>query len=1220
MRKALVYVCLLQLIFVGLLRAQSNRATITGTVTDSSGAPMAGVDVAVKNLGTNVLTTAATNGDGIYSVPNLFPSAYSVEFKKDGFKSVKYPSITLESTQVAQLNASMQVGAVAETMTVTADAPVLDHENATIGTNMKGDVVTDLPISIYGGGRHVEDFAVALTPGYAIYSNSYTAVINGGQYFTKDYTVDGTSATASIGGDSIETGPSMEAIQEVQAQTSGLDAQSSITSGGVMAFNLKSGGNKLHGSAFGYGQNEFLNANTWNNDSLGEPKGRRRAWDYGGSLGGPIRKDKTFFFGTFERYTQTDFRLGDYSSFVPTSDFLGGNFSGLLGAQLCTQADMSVKPNCGAGTTPINVQNDAGQSVPLQAGMIFDPKTAHQFTGNIIPTTSFSSVAQKIIAIYQKDYAPGRTGINVPNNRGLLNGTPAQTPNQAVVKLDHNLTEKDRLSGSWVYSHRPRTLVDSGGIWQAGTTDGGPLSAAGLQLVRSDGWRVSESHIFSPTLLNVLNLTYNWYWNGKVPTASGTNWNSQLGFGNTGSNNFPLISFGNVPTDVNAQGVTFIGTGSGAGGGNPSAFQGNFTGATIITGDTVTWSKGRHSFSFGGDFHAYQVNSHTGSGALGFNFTSDTTGAPMTSYGPFVGYGFASFLLGDVNNGSGSTAFDLYGRRKAMSLFGQDSYKVTSKLTINLGLRWQYIFRYHEKYGHWANFDLNAIDPTLGIPGTLVYAKGGGDSFEKKEYGTDFGPQIGFAYSPWNKWVFRGSFGILYVPAQEPYFSGVPNGFAPGFQGTNTANSPFNWDSGYPGVFKPGTKNHSVFDLFPLVSIDPHALLAGYSDAFNFGAQYEVTPNMRIEVAYVGNRGHHLPDTSLAWNEPSASTFLKTVNQNPMMNPYNDYIFCATKGQPVTGQGVVGINCPYNGYYGPAMAAIAPYPQVAQAATEYWFYANQLYVSLPNAQSFYDSLIIDLVKRTGRGLTMDVSYTLSRSEGDSYTSQTEGNNYYTGVQDFSNLSQAAHTLTNYDQKHAVKGFLRYELPFGKGQRWLPNSGRVVNAVVSGWSVSGLFKYYSGQPFQAVVANPYYPSWGTFYPNFNLTGGQGPFDPHGFVAPTASNPNPPPFYYFSSSIASSPIPSGGGTLSLGTGPGAISALRCPGGANEDASILKYFSMGSDGQYKLSIRAETFNLFNRHYYNINGCGGNKATIGQSNFGQVFGVNSDPRIGQFAVRFQF
>src|SRR5262249_22625079 len=163
-------------------------------------------------------------------------------------------------------------------------------------------------------------------------------------------------------------------------------------------------------------------------------------------------------------------------------------------------------------------------------------------------------------------------------------------------------------------------------------------------------------------------------------------------------------------------------------------------------------------------------------------------------------------------------------------------------------------------------------------------------------------------------------------------------GFAPGFQGTNTVNTPFNWDSGYPGTFVPGNKNADPSTLFPLVSVDPHALMPGFTDAFNIGMQYEFTPTMRIEVAYVGNRRHHLPDTALAWNEPSSSTFLKTVNANPGMNPYNYYIFCTTSGAPVTsdlgGNPLTGITCPnltatHSFYFGPALATIAPMPQVA---------------------------------------------------------------------------------------------------------------------------------------------------------------------------------------------------------------------------------------------------------------------------------------------------
>ncbi len=1207
MKKYFLRLLLISLVFAlisentQMARGQANRASITGTIMDPSGALLSGVEVRVTNVETGIVTSTVSNGDGIYVVPNLFPGTYSVEFQKDGFETLDRPAVRLESTQVARIDTALKIGATTQSVTVTADTPILDMERPSIGTNMKGDVVTELPLSIYGGGRFVENFAIALTPGYSPISSTYGATINGGQWFTKDYTVDGTSATSSIQGDSIETGPSMEAVEELQAQTSGLDAQSSITGGGVMSFNLKSGTNNLHGSAFLYGHNELLDANTWTNDSEGLRKTKARAWDYGASLGGPIFRNKTFFFGTFERYTQNDFRLDGFNATVPTSAFLGGDFSALLGPTLCTQSG-GVGP-CSGGGSAINVQNNAGQTVPLQVGMIFDPETGNQFTGNVIPRNRFSSVAQKIIPIYQKDYAPEAGGIT-SNNRLPLQNSPSQTPNQAVVKIDHNLTNNDRISGSWIYDHRPRTLVDSGGIWQAGSTDGGPLSAARVQLVRSDQYRLSESHTFSPSVLNVLNLTYNWYWNGDEPASSG-NFGSQLGFSSPDTGNFPLISFGNA---VNGISTTSIG----------NDFQGDFSGANTIVGDTLTWTKGKHNLTFGGDFHADQINSHSGSGALSFSFTNNTTGAPSQPYGDQVGFGFASFLLGDVTTASETTPFNLYGRQKSMSLFVQDNYKVTPKLTLNLGLRWNYNFRFHEKYGHWANFDLNAIDPTLGIPGALVFAKNGSDSFEKNEYKANFGPQIGFAYSPWSKVVFRGSFGILYNPVAIPYFQGVPDGFAPGFRGTNQANTPFNWDSGYPGVFQPGNKNIDPTTLFPLVNVDPRALRVGYSDAFNAGVQYELTPNTRIEVSYVGNRGHRLSDTSLAYNQAPTSAFLHFAQDptiGPNLNGFSNYV-CS----PADAAGY-GIKYPYTGFCGPLLSAIAPYPQLAQAESNFWFFPNLLYVGLPLGQSYYDSMFIDVTKRTGRGLTMDVSYTLSRQEGDTFSSQQEGNGFYTAIQDFNNFSVAAHSLTSFDQTHVIKGFVAYQLPFGKNQPHLGSQNKIVNGIIGGWTITGLVLYYSGQPFSVAVNNPYYPQWGNIYPNYNLSGFSGPSNPRNFVpipAPTPSNPNPSvpaQDFYMPASVASAP-PLG----QLGSGPPLISDLRCPGAANENASILKYFPIG-DGKYKLSFRAEFYNVFNRHTYNINGCSGNNHNlVGSPDFGRIFGVNDNPRNGQFAIRFDF
>jgi len=1184
--------------------AQANRASITGTVTDSTGAVVAGAEITATNTGTNVPTKAVSNSDGIYVIPNLFPGQYSVEFKKGGFETLLRPTVTLGSTEVARLDAALKIGAVSETMTVTTDAPVLELERPSVGTNMKATVVNDLPLSIYGGGRFVETFAVDITPGYSIYSSPYGAVINGGQWFTKDYTVDGSTGTGDIPGNSMQNGPSMEAVQELQAQTSGIDVQSSITGGGVIAMNLKSGTNKFHGSALLYGVNELFNANTWTNDNTNAPKAKQRAWDYAGSVGGPIFKNKTFFYGTFERYTQVDWRMSDYSSFVPTSDFLGGNFGALLGPQLCNETageGGGVGTDCtSVGTSPISVMNNAGNSVLLQEGMIFDPLTGNQFTNNAIDPSRFSSVAKTINGIYQKDYTPQRGGILTANDRLPLSNSPTQTPNEVVVKLDHIISERDHLSGSWIYNHKPRTLVDSGGVWQAGSTDGGPLSAARINLFHSDQFRASESHTFSSNILNVLNFTYNFDYQGDSPAAGG-NWSQQLGFGNTGASNFPIISFGN---GVNGAQETFIG----------NSFQGNFSGATIVTGDTVTWTKGRHSLSFGGDFHAHQVNSHSGSGALSFNFDPNTTGAPSQGYSQYVGFGFASYLLGDVNTASETTAYNLYGRQKSMSLFAEDSYKVTPKLTVNAGLRWDYNFRFHEKYGHWANVDLQTIDPNYGYPGKLVFANGGGDSFEKNEYAKNFGPQIGFAYSPYPKTVFRGSFGLIYNPPGVAYFSGVPNGFAPGFKGTNQVNNPFDWDSGYPGVYQPGNKNVDPTYLFPVTSVDPRALKAGYSEAFNFGIQQELTPNMRLEISYVGNRGHRLTDTALANNQGPTSTFLRLAAQYPNLNGFFSNYVCSPSDAAT-----YGIAYPYSGFCGPLLAAIAPYPQFAQAETNYWYYPNLLYVGLPLGQSFYDSMIVNVVKRTGKGLTMDLSYTWSKQEGDSFSAQQEGNGYYTGIQDFNNIGPAAHAVTGYDLTHVVKGYVTYELPFGKGRRWMANSNRVLNGILGGWNTSWLVKYNSGQPFEVSALNNYWPQWGDIYPNFNLAGFRGPSDPSRFV-PAADPTQVPQDFYISNTLPQGVVATQPAPGTLGKGGPAISALRCPGGQDEDTSLLKYFPFGSDGQYRLSIRAEFYNVFNRHSYDIQGCGGSRSTVTYSNFGVINGVNSNPRQGQFGFHFEF
>jgi hypothetical protein len=1155
MHKRSAWIVVILLLFVNVLCAQSDRGSLTGTVTDTTGAVLPDTSVVATNTATGVIWTAKTNQQGLYSILNLPLGTYSVTFKKDGFKTVDRSSITISTAQVAEVNISLGVGSASDTVMVTDDAPVLETQTVDLGTNMKGDVVSALPLNA-GGGRQIENFAFAITPG--VEGNGWTAVISGTQNFTKEVVIDGTTQNSSIQGDVMEATPTMEAVREVQAQTSGMDTERGVTNGGVINFGIKSGTNKFHGSAFGFGHNEILDANTWANGQQHLPKPKSRFWDYGFSAGGPIIKNKTFVFGAFERYQAKDFRMGSTgdssAATVPTAAMLNGDFSALLGG-------------------PIGATDACGAQV--LSGAIFDPATGCQFQGNKIDPSRFSSASKQIIGIYQKYYAPVGSGL-IQNLPSPSSNTPSQTPNEITIKVDHNLSDKNRLSGSWIYNHRPRTLNDSGGLWAPGSTDGGPLSLARTQRVISNSWRIADEQTISPTLINVFNFTYNEYLNGSIPSELGTNWNDKLGFGKTGADNFPAISFGPA---VDGYSTTQIG----------NSWQGHWVAGNYVWGDTMTLVKGRHTIKFGGEWRAMQMNSKAGDGTLHFSFTNDLTGAPGTPYHDQVGAGFASFLLGGVQSASQDTPFNLYGRRKNLSLFVQDTFKVNSRLTINGGLRYQINNPLHEKYGHWANFDMTAMNPTLGVPGVMEFAKSGSDSFEKVRDWLDFGPQVGFAYALTQKLVLRGAYGLYYAPIGINYWNGIPYGFAPGYRGTNEVKSAFNWDSGYPGVFQPGTQDPNSYP-WSTVSVDPRALRAGYSEQMNFGVQYELAKDTRLSVGYVGNRSHRLHDGSLANTRADVNSVLNLCAPCTPTNMGHmfDWIFSASDAA------AAGVPYPYAGWWGQAINAIDPFPQLS--VNEY--YGAGLYVvDSPLGNSAYNSLQVELTKRTSHGLSSNFSYVFSKATGNTSSAFGESS-YYSFIQNAANLKQAADSLNSYDMKHVFKGYLTYELPFGKGKKFLSGSNGFANAVAGGWTLGTVLRYNSGQPLWITgVKNPYWPEVSYIYPIFapgaHTTGnhlGQLAFDP---------------------SLITDPAP---GTL--GNGPMFFDALRGPGKSYEDASALKDFSLGAEGRYKLQLRFEFYNIFNRHYL------ANPVTnLSNPDFGRINGVTNDaPRQGQFGARFEW
>ncbi len=815
--------------------------------------------------------------------------------------------------------------------------------------------------------------------------------------------------------------------------------------------------------------------------------------------------------------------------------------------------------------------------------MIFDPTTGNQFTGNAIPSTRFSAVANNLIALYQQQYTPENSSLT-NNDRIPSQNSPVQTPIQVTVKVDHNFSDRNHASGSYIYNRRPRLLNDSGGVWAPGSDDGGPLAAARIQRVNSYSWRVADSFAIRPNLLNVATATYNYYWNGSLPTSSSGNWPSKLGVGSGYADNFPTIDYGN---SINGVGETYIG----------NAWQGNWVGTTYIYGDTVSWVKGRHNFKFGGEFRAMQINSHSQDGTLHFSFTNDYTGAATQSYNNQVGFGFASMLLGGVQKASVDTPFNLYGRRKAFSFFGQDEFRINSKLTLSLGLRWEIVNPLHEKDGHWANFDPTLINPVTGTPGAMAFANSGSDTFEKNRDWKDLGPTIGLAYSITNKLVMRGAAGISYAPLVMNYYEGIPYGFAPGYRGTNQVSpagpgqAAFNWDGGYTGTFVPGTKDPNFFP-YGTVSVDPNALRLGYTDQWNIGGQYELGKNTVLEITYLGNRGHRLHDGGLANFRAPASQFFPLFGSN-----YTAYNWVFDEASAAA----ANVPFPYPGFQGFAYQAVSPFPQVAIT------YGPIYAVDSPIGQSRYDAMQVEIKKRTGSGLTADFSYVLSKSTTNTNSAFSEGYPYAL-VQDPTNLGEAANTLSAYDQKHVFKGYLTYELPFGRGKRFLGDSHGFVKGLVSGWTLGTLVRYNTGQPLGFFSSNYYsYPDSTVTYMNYSPGVGS-TYGGH-FVPPTGANPTPSEDLYFNPNLITNPA-----YAQLGTGPSRIDALRGFGSANENASVIKYFSMGASEQYKLQLRVEFYNIFNRHYL-----ADPVTNPGGSNFGYVLGTNGNPpRQGQFGARF--
>ena len=1159
--------------FLGLLSltlemsAQSDRATVRGTVRDASGAAIAGAQVIVTNMNNYVQFTTATDTGGWFTLLNLPIGHYTFVCVREGFDKYEHPGLNLAIRETVEINVVLTVGSRNENVTVFRDRLQLQTMTSSISTNLSNAAVTELPLNVQGG-RNLSAFMFAYVPGVEGKgpnspdkdSNSH---INGSLSKTKEVMIDGASAVSQIGGYLSESSPPMEAVEEFQVTSAATGVDEGRSGGGVFRYEMKSGSNTWHGSGVYYMHNEALNARSWGNkyneglcrgvaseDSarlancqrvFGKPDDR--LYTYGASGGGPIRSDKLFFYSSLERYTFANHGIGGLTSTVPTTSFLNGDFSALLDKSVVLGTD-------GVGQT-------------VYRGAILDPETGDAFPGNIIPMNRVSNASRKILDLYKKYYQP--LAPTLTNNNALPLSTPATSyeNNQFSIKLDYNASRSHRLSGSFIYSNIPRLLSDQGGIWSPGSEDGGPMANAYDHNTTAPSIRLRDSWTLSGNLLNVFSVAFNRFYNPSIARSRIGDWSSTLGLGDFGAGNFPVIKFQGVNSDqhryVAGKPIDESGLGS--------QFNDDYAANTFIYSDNLSWVRGRHTYRFGTELRVQQFNSHGDFGVPTFIFDPAQTAG---TFGTDAGFGFASFLLGRVNQASVSEPNNTYGRRKSVWLYAQDDIKLTPRLTLNLDLRWDFNGRYHEKYGHWSNFNTSAINPVTGLPGALEFANSGGDSFEKSQYFHNFSGFVGGAYQLTPKTVARASFGVSYVPLNLNTWSGIPYGFNPGFVLNNQVLTPFNWDSGYPGRGADIDKNPN-FTRWGMVSIDPHSLQLGNVQAWSVGVQREISRGLVVEANFIQNHGYHLESGYVAANQPKLSDYTALVQ---------------------SGQQWAWVTTP--GFSGLGWASVAPFPNVAMT------FGPLFFVSSPLGNSDYRSLQVTIRKQSTHGLSILTSYNLSSSHGN--VDDAFQDLYWAGpLQDVYNLEQERHTISSFDQKHVVKGYVLYELPFGPGRTFLSGSGAVLNAVVGGWSVSAGFRYNMGFPLR-IPANVYYPGINNVYANI-VSGCDISAHWNGKVGGT----------YFNPDCFTNPI-----SGEFGNAPGYLAELRGPGYASEDFGVSKSHRFGGE-RYQLRVSFQMFNVFNRHGFKEP-----NTQIGTTDFGKVLPENLNglpgPRVGQFGARLSF
>lgn len=1203
----------LSVLFSASVLAQKDTGNIVGTVRDATGAIVSGATVMVRDVDRGTSFVATTNESGEYFAGPLRIGRYTVSIKKEGFKTIVVGPVELKVQDRLAVDVTLQVGATTEKMVVTATELHLETETSDLGQVVDSRRVTTLPLD----GRNYAQLALLgagvapSEPGSRV-SASYGFSANGARALQNNFLLDGVDNNANLGDVLNESAfviqPSVDAIAEFKVQTNSYSAEFGRGNGAIMNAMIKSGTNNLHGDLYEFFRNDALDAANSTVKQQGFGREPYKQNQFGVTLGGPIVKNRTFFFADYEGFRSREGLV--LNTTIPSQNMVGGDFSGMLtntpvfASDINGNATNQIARDCSGNPTFVgelfnarltqssNLNPSGFCGVPIGVDASGNPTNMFQSAQNPAGTTPIDALAARLSALY-----PSPNSSN-PNFNYLALPVQQTTRNNFDIRVDHKISEHDYSFVRFSYENQPRFIPSpfqnalDGGDFFSGDEDNSYRSVA-----------ISETHMFNPALVNEFRLGYNRINSHRFQINSNVNVASQL--------NFPGVPF--APDNGGLPNITFSDGSSptvGSSGFLPSIEKQN---SWVFT-DNLTKVRGKHALKIGAEvrveqFTIFQPAASRGTMNFGTEFTANPaapvefTVANDNNSGLAGGNGFATFLLGIPDGGTITNLHNIDYRRHIYAGYVQDDWKMSDKLTLNLGLRYEVFSTIKEAHNQQANFDFATdslvvprgvsaqLTPTLAA---LIPISATGTPGLVRPDLNNFAPRVGLAYRIADKLVLRVGYGIFYGGQENGPFSNPSPGFNPPFFVTQSFNMPCTQgianmagagvDCSIPGlnVLANGFPVNALVDPNTpiLYSIVP-GIRTPYNQQWHWGFQYQLPSDTILDISYAGSRGLKL------------FTF---YNGNQAL-PATDPQFATLCNNPAAG--ITPSDCP--------TAPRRPAHVCDNATPPNCNSVFDTGIALFRADGFsnYNSLQARLEKQFSHGLQFEASYTFSHALDDASSASLGSANQ--GDFRLATDPRAEYGNADFDVRHRFVFSYIYELPFGKNKAFGKNVSGATNQFIGGWQVAGIVTASTGNWFTPTDISS----------NLSTTDCGGTV--FNCIRPDRiGNPNSKPCVagtvFNTCAFASS--------STVGSfGDAGRNIIQGPGFQNWDVSLFKTFPVREEMRFE--FRAEFFNAWNHanpEFTNPDTVAENTGTeLGSAAYGFT-GFTRPPRRIQFALKFYF